>query len=646
MAEIRVLLVDDDDDDYLIARDLLAEIAGERYDLHWASSYTLGLELLAREEFDVCLLDYHLGEHTGLDLLGEAISGGIRVPFILMTGQGDREVDIQAMEAGAADYLIKGQISAAILERSIRYAIQQHRMIEALRSGEERLSDALRRSESRFRRLSDANMIGIIVANVYGRITEANDAFLGMVGYGRDEIGGEDLQWNAMTVPAYRDADAVALREILANGACRPFEKEYVRKDGSSVPVLFGGALLEGSNDTIVAFVLDLSAQKRIEHELQEANRAKDHFLAVLSHELRTPLTPVLSLVQVLVEDDTLPDILREYIDIIRRNVELEARLIDDLLDLTRVMQGKLSLHLTRIDTEQLVDQVMEICRTDIDEKKIAVTIDWRAANGSVRGDSARLHQVFWNLLKNAAKFTPSGGAITIRSYNDDRGRLRIEVADTGIGIEPEMLPKIFNAFEQGGRGVTQRFGGLGLGLAITRSLVELHGGSIGVVSAGRDQGSTFNVTLPTIEPVAVADGERPGGESRDTAGEPCTTYRILLVEDHTDSRTTITRLLENRGYEVLTATNIAAALQVASDTDFDLLISDIGLPDGSGMDLMRALRERGQVRGIAISGFGMEENIRQSIEAGFSEHLTKPIVFQHLLEAIRRICPEHVLKA
>ncbi len=259
MAEIRVLLVDDDDDDYLIARDLLAEIDGERYDLQWAGSYALGLELLATEEFDVCLLDYHLGEHTGLDLLGEALGSGIRVPFILMTGQGDREVDIQAMEAGAADYLIKGQINAAILERSIRYAIQQHRMIEALRSSEERLSDALRRSESRFRRLSDANMIGIIVANVYGRITEANDAFLGMVGYDREDLGGEELQWNAMTPPAYHDADAVALHEILAHGACRPFEKEYFRRDGSSVPVLFGGALLEGSHDTIVAFVLGRS---------------------------------------------------------------------------------------------------------------------------------------------------------------------------------------------------------------------------------------------------------------------------------------------------------------------------------------------------------------------------------------------------
>jgi PAS domain S-box-containing protein len=647
MTTIHVLLVDDDEDDYLITRDLLLEIEGGRYDLRWADGYERAVELLATGEFDVCLLDYRLGPRTGLELLEESRAAGIHVPFILMTGQEDREIDLMAMEAGAADYLIKGQINAALLERSIRYSVQRNGMIRELRASEERLSDALRRSESRFRRLADSNMIGIIVADVHGEITEANDAFLGMIGYGRADFEAGSFRWNGMTPQEYAEADARAIEEILALGACRPFEKEYFRSDGSRVPVLLGGALVEGSRDTLIAFVLDLGDLKRIERRLQEASRAKDRFLAVLSHELRTPLTPVLSLVQVMAEDPELPEMAREYVDIIRRNVELEARLIDDLLDLTRVMQGKFPLHLTHVDVEQLIYQVVAICREDIDARDITLTIDWSATRGGVRGDSARLHQVFWNLLKNAAKFTPPAGSIAIRARNDAAGRLLVQVTDSGIGIEPEILPKIFNAFEQGDKGVTQRFGGLGLGLAITRSVVALHDGQITAESQGRDRGSTFTVVLPTEgsgEEHVTGDCGAADGEPEERALDPAA-CRILLVEDHADSREMIARLLRGRGYEVHTATTIVAALETAALHEPDLIISDIGLPDGSGTDLIEALRGRGPVRAIAISGFGMDENIRQSLAAGFAEHLTKPVTLQRLIEAIRRLCREHEVR-
>ncbi|MEO5930752.1 MAG: histidine kinase dimerization/phospho-acceptor domain-containing protein, partial [Candidatus Kapaibacterium sp.] len=361
MDTIRVLLIDDDEDDYLITRDLLAEIEGQSFDLKWVDGGDEGLAMLKAGDYDVCLLDYRLGPGTGLELMSAAHKQGVHVPFILMTGMSDRAIDLQAMSAGAADYLIKGQINAALLERSIRYSIQQHRMIEALRLSEERLGEALRMSESRFRRLSDSNMIGIIVGSLGGPISEANDAFLSMAGYSCADLEAGALQWTAMTPEEYQAADADALREIASHGASRPYEKEYLRKDGTRVQVLMGLALLEGSSDTFIAFVLDLVEQKRIERELHAASKAKDHFLAVLSHELRTPLTPVLSLVQVLEEDESLADDTREFVDIIRRNVELEARLIDDLLDLTRVIQGKLMLQLAEIDVEHVIRQVLDI---------------------------------------------------------------------------------------------------------------------------------------------------------------------------------------------------------------------------------------------------------------------------------------------
>ncbi|MEP7218741.1 MAG: ATP-binding protein, partial [Bacteroidota bacterium] len=488
---------------------------------------------------------------------------------------------------------------------------------------------------------SDSNMIGIIVGSLGGPISEANDAFLSMAGYSCADLEAGALQWTAMTPGEYQAADADALREIAHHGASRPYEKEYLRKDGTRVQVLMGLALLEGSSDTFIAFVLDLAEQKRIERELHAASKAKDHFLAVLSHELRTPLTPVLSLVQVLEEDESLADDTREFVDIIRRNVELEARLIDDLLDLTRVIQGKLMLQLAEIDVEHVIHQVLDICRADLDAKSLDLTVEWRAARSLMHGDSARLHQVFWNLLKNAAKFTPAGGAISIISYNH-HDRIVVEVSDSGTGIDPEILPSIFNPFEQGTVQVTRRFGGLGLGLTISRSLIELHGGMITAASEGKDHGATFTVDLPLMVDAGHADDTPVENIPAFVAGNGPAIRRILLVEDHADTRRTIKKLLESRGYEVKDVGAIADALDAAASAPakFDLLISDIGLPDGTGSELIAKLREREPIHGIAMSGYGMDHDIQRSLEAGFSSHIVKPVVFQQLIEEILRLQP------
>jgi two-component system CheB/CheR fusion protein len=384
--------------------------------------------------------------------------------------------------------------------------------------------------------------------------------------------------------------------------------------------------------------------------EAEESNKAKDHFLAVLSHELRTPLTPVLTLAQMLERDESLTQCVREDITTIRRNVELEARLIDDLLDLTRITRGKVELRIANVNIHEKLREVVRMCQDEVDAKGLDVTLELWADQTSVRGDATRLGQIFWNLLRNAIKFTPAGGRISIQTHtrpheskdaehssgngsspgNGSGSDLVIEVCDSGIGIEPAMMPRIFDAFEQGGREVTRVFGGLGLGLTISRALVQLHGGELRATSEGRDRGSTFSVRLPVVvgSTVRLPVVEPPPSDRR----------RILLVEDHVDTCRAMARLLTNVGYEVQTAQTVASAIQLTRSQHFDLIVSDIGLPDGTGHQLIRQLvaeAPKHELKGIAISGLAREEDVRASHEAGFMDHLAKPLDPETLLHVV-----------
>jgi CheY-like chemotaxis protein len=267
----------------------------------------------------------------------------------------------------------------------------------------------------------------------------------------------------------------------------------------------------------------------------------------------------------------------------------------------------------------------------------VNVALDLQAPNHRVEGDSARLLQAFWNLLQNAVKFTPAGGDITVRTHGDSR-RLQVEIADNGIGIEPDALPLIFEAFGQADETISRRFGGLGLGLALSKALVEAHGGNVHARSAGADQGATFIVELETTtRPVPAADVPT---ELR----APTPSLRILLVEDHEDTRWTVSRLLKRWGHSVETASTVAEALQLATEKRFDLVVSDLGLPDAHGNELMQQLRKTSAIRGIAVSGYGTEADVERSRAAGFDVHLAKPIGAQRLREAIAEIAAAHQL--
>lgn len=376
-----------------------------------------------------------------------------------------------------------------------------------------------------------------------------------------------------------------------------------------------------------------LMALERAKHDAESANRAKDQFLAMLSHELRTPLTPVLMTIASLRRDPDIAEHLRGDLEVLQRNVELEALLIDDLLDLTRIAHGKLELHYDAVDLHASLEHALSISAPELEGKNLNVTRRFEASEHHSWADGARLQQVFWNLVKNAAKFTPVGGSIDLHTWNDDAHQVIVQITDNGIGIESDLLPRIFDAFEQGGRRVTSQFGGLGLGLAISKRVVDMLGGTIVAESEGQGRGAAFTVTLKAME-TSMLDGTVIPPIEVSAPVE----VSILLVEDHEDTARVLRRVLEHAGYSVVHAPTVMQAKLEAAAREFDIVVSDVGLPDGTGLDLMRELNARHGLTGIALSGFGMDDDRAASAAAGFAEHLTKPVDWPQLRSAIERL--------
>ncbi|XHR29701.1 MAG: ATP-binding protein [Chthoniobacteraceae bacterium] len=517
-------------------------------------------------------------------------------------------------------------------------------------TAQKQIEEALRASECFGRSVRDSLIENLAVIDKAGTIIAVNRAWKQFA----LENGAPDLAENSEGMnylaicekaPNYPNGkEAAAARSgILAvmNGEKSEFSLEYpCHAPGKQRWFQMHVSPLKGSRKGAVIAHLDTTKSKEAENALLEnkealetANQVKAQFIAVLSHELRTPLTPVLAVVSELKDHSDLSPEMQISIDLIHRNIEMEKILIDDLLDVTRINSGKISMQPQTVDAQVCLEAALTISRQDIEAKHIRLTMSPPADLHHVWADPTRLQQVFWNILRNATKFTPEGGEIRVVTSNAN-GRLRIEITDTGIGIPPEVLPRIFNAFEQGEKTTTQFFGGLGLGLSIAKTVVEMHHGRIIAFSKGRGKGATFAVELDTVAAV-VPESARPPAPS---TAIPERVLSILLVEDHADTLATLARLLVRLGYNVTTATNIKTALDLAMKDHFDLLISDLGLPDGNGLDLIREIRKLHDLRGIALSGYGTEEDVRQSRDAGFDRHLTKPIRFETLRESIKQV--------
>jgi CheY-like chemotaxis protein/anti-sigma regulatory factor (Ser/Thr protein kinase) len=313
-------------------------------------------------------------------------------------------------------------------------------------------------------------------------------------------------------------------------------------------------------------------------------------------------------------------------VEIIKRNVQLQARLIDDLLDLTRIARGMLHLELEECDAHKIIENALEMANSALAAKQFKLSTELKAKRYHILADCIRLQQVFWNLINNAVKFTAPGGQITIRTFNDKDGRFHFEIEDTGIGIEPQRLASLFQPFEQADPSVSRQFGGLGLGLAISKRLIDLHHGRIEAESRGRSFGATFKVTLD-----AQPDGTAADGVNHRLGGKTSKPLRILLVEDHNDTRRTMSRLLIHFGHDVVTADNVEGAMARLASNNIDAVLCDIGLPDGSGYEVAAQARANGGIKTVALTGFGTEQDVQRSKEAGFDFHLVKPINFQEL---------------
>ena len=481
----------------------------------------------------------------------------------------------------------------------------------------------------------------IYLLDANGNIITWNTGAEKIKGFSTEEIIGKNFA-------SFYTADDVAagkpqrnLREAARRGYIRD-QGLRVRKDGSTFEAEVIITALRDDEGNIRGFskvtrdITDQIRSREYEAEkiaAQKSSKAKDDFLAALSHELRTPLTPALAAATYLQDNsEKLPPEFAEDIEIIKRNVQLQARLIDDLLDLTRIARGKLHLELEVCDAHKIIKNAVEIAHSAIAAKQLEVATELKAKEYHILADCIRLQQVFWNLINNAVKFTPQGGQIMIRTSNDEAGRFHFEVTDTGIGIEPQRLASLFQPFEQADPSVTRQFGGLGLGLAISKRLVDLHHGKIEAESRGRSFGATFKVALDTLPDgsIGIALNHRAGAKT----SKP---LRILLVEDHQDTRRTLSRLLTHFGHNVVTADNVENAMGLMDSNNVDVVLCDIGLPDGSGYEVAAQARAKGHIKAIALTGFGTEQDVQRSKDAGFDFHLVKPINFQELQSVLEQ---------
>ncbi len=511
-----------------------------------------------------------------------------------------------------------------------------------------RAEEALRASEERLTAVANVAPDLLWSSEVDGSTTWYNDRWMEYTGQTFEQA----LKWGwgeaihpedrALSVQRYHEAvqsrSSLELENRIRNAAgnyrWHLIRIEPLRDSEGHVLRMYGAATdIHDLREVVEKQRLNEVRIRAAKEEAEAANRAKDDFLAALSHELRNPLNPVLLSSSELSQDTTLSKEVREELGMIHRNIELEARLIDDLLDLTRIAQGKMRLQLEVCDVHTLLRHTEEILRADAATAGVALQFQLEADKHHALADAARLQQVFWNLIKNGIKFSGSqssqaAGCVTVHTLNPTPDRLAVEIRDNGIGIRPDAMAKIFRPFEQGDQG-GHRFGGLGLGLTIAKKVVDLHHGKLKATSPGAEQGSTFTIEL-TATPAPV-----PQAPHSQTAGPTVRPLRLLVVEDHAPTLAAVSRLLQRDGHHIHPAKTATEALLFSETQDCDLVISDIGLPDLTGVELMRELRARRGWPGIALSGYGMETDIQASLNAGFHTHLVKPLTAASLRRAI-----------
>ena len=578
---------------------------------------------LASCAFDLVLSDVELPGYSGAHALQHCLAVAPELPFIFVSGVIGEENAVDLLKQGATDYVSKGRLArlALVIDRALRE--------RAERDGRMLAERRLREADSVYARVVDGlSGYGVVLLDADGVIRDWNRAASLIFGYVRDETIGQPLAMIYAPQDRADDKIQAEFEAAMLHGSVVD-ARWMVRSDGSRLRIEGALTALRHEDGEVSGFCKLLrdvtmtyesaAALLAAKEEAERANRTKDRFLAMLSHELRTPLLPIAAAAQTLQQNMTVPPEFAELLPMIRRNVALEARLIEDLLDLTAISAGKLSLRRAPVDMRKIVDVVVEMVQETVDEKRIALAVRWRASRAIVDGDAARLQQVLWNIVRNAVKFTPAGGHIVLE-VDDDGPQLRLRCIDDGIGIAAAAQAEIFLAFSQANEDIARQFGGLGLGLAIAQGLVVEHGGRLEVASDGPGHGATFTLRLDTIAAPASA---QDGPARRERARADGRRDRVLLVEDNEDAAIAMSMSLGYLGYDVTHAPTLREAVALGTREPFDIVVTDLGLPDGSGLTLGSELAGRAPL--IALSGFGSTEDIARSIAAGFAAHLVKP---------------------
>ncbi|MEO8433405.1 MAG: ATP-binding protein [Pyrinomonadaceae bacterium] len=524
-------------------------------------------------------------------------------------------------------------------------------------SAPKRPREGLRTSEVRYRRLFEAARDGILILNAATlKITDVNPFMAELLGYARDEFLGKEL-WE---IGFFNDKKASqdAFRELQEKGFIRYEDLPLETTRGELREVEFiCNVYDEGDDQVIQCNIRDISERKRAQHECtlllesaiaaqaqaDRANSIKDEFLALLSHELRTPLTSILGWSQMLADGNLGPVESTHAVEIILRNARAQRQLIDDLLDVSRIITGKLRLEVRQVELAPLIQAVIEGLRPAAEARVINIQTELDSSVRPISGDPDRLQQVVWNLLTNAIKFTSPGGQVRVLLEHVD-SQVRITINDTGLGIDADLLPHVFDRFRQSDSSTTRNHGGLGLGLSIVRQLVELHGGTVTAESPGIGEGTTFKVVLPVRSANYEASEDKPvPATAGKTSTEPQPSLnglRVLVVDDEADARELVVAVLTGREAEVVSVGSASEALEELERQRFDVLVSDIGMPHMDGYSLISKVRELpeesgGRIPAAALTAYAGIEARRRVLLAGYQTHIAKPIEPRNLTTVV-----------
>ena len=619
------------------------------YDVVEADTGATALRLARELQPELVLCDVKLPDMSGIDVCRQLKADPLTatVPIIQISATFITEQHQQEGLRGGADIYLTEPLEPKVLETVVQVLLQLRRT-EA----------GLKQTEARWQRLVDSNVVGVVIVED-GRIMEANERFQAMVGYEATEL--TQLTVTDITPAESHPQTQAAQRDVLTVGSCAPFEKRYTRKDGTTTSAVVSAVLIDERRRRWLALVLDVSERQRIEAEreealrrerlarqqAEEATRLKDDFLANLSHELRTPMNIIIGWAHLLRNGPLSEEQKNRATEAIERAARSQAQLIEDLLDVSRIVTGKFRLQMLDVKLGMVVKSAVDNLRLVASTKQITVNLSQEAPGARVRGDPDRLQQVFWNLLSNAVKFTPVEGCVDVRLYVEG-SQVLVSVTDTGVGIATDFLPHVFDRFRQADSTSTRQHTGMGLGLAIVRHVVELHGGTVRADSAGENAGSTFTVSLPLLAaeralgPGDVHDAGRVSASGGATA-RPSNPWRVLLVDDDEDGREVTVAGLQRAGFELRAVSTAAQALALLDHWLPDVIVSDIGMPGMNGYEFMRALRARppergGRVAALALTGFARLEDAVQARESGFQGHLAKPISSEDLAAAVARL--------